>query len=222
MSDQSTIDYNNTHQLNPKLNASLERKPSLTSPSSHLGLISFSEGTRLTPQKRLLAAAHASKTNKTLPEHLLLPRTKGFAACVQHLRTAAPHVKAVYDLTVAYADLQPTGRKGEEVTKKEKKIKEKMAGVNGNGHADCQSHPTSDDFAFQSPPTFLQSLFYPDIASRWRTLVHVRRFEVSSLPAGEAELKAWLEERWVEKGEVLEELRGKLERGEGWEDKKGE
>ena len=50
----------------------------------------------------------------------------------------------------------------------------------------------------------------------------MRRFEISSLPEGETELKAWLEERWVEKGEVLEELRGKLERGEEWvEDRKG-
>ena len=96
---------------------------------------------------------------------------------------------------------------------------------NDNGHADPNraSFSAQPDFAFQSPPTFVQSLFYPDIASRWRTLVHVRRFEISSLPEGETELKAWLEERWVEKGEVLEELRGKLERGEEWEveDRKG-
>ena len=95
----------------------------------------------------------------------------------------------------------------------------------GNGHADPNhaSFSAQPGFSFQSPPTFVQSLFYPDIASRWRTLVHVRRFEISSLPVGEAELKAWLEERWVEKGEVLEELRGKLERGEEWEveDRKG-
>lgn len=94
----------------------------------------------------------------------------------------------------------------------------------GNGHADPNhaSFSAQPGFSFQSPPTFVQSLFYPDIASRWRTLVHVRRFEISSLPEGETELKAWLEERWVEKGEVLEELRGKLERGEEWvEDRKG-
>ena len=52
--------------------------------------------------------------------------------------------------------------------------------------------------------------------------MHVRRFEISSLPEGEAELKAWLEERWVEKGELLEELRERLEMGEGWGNRKGE
>jgi hypothetical protein len=191
----------------------------LTPPSNHLGLISFSEGTRLTPKKRLLAAAHASKTNKVLPQHLLLPRTKGFAACVQHLRTAAPHVKAVYDLTIAYADLKPSGR---DRPSDEKKKKQAAANGNGNGNGHITTAaPARPDLTFQSPPTFIQSLFCPRIASRWRTLVHVRRFEISSLPDGEAGLRAWLEERWVEKGEVLEELRGRLERGEGWEDGKG-
>jgi hypothetical protein len=62
----------------------------------------------------------------------------------------------------------------------------------------------------------------PDVGRRWKTLVHVRRFEIGDLPAEQAELRTWLEERWVEKGEVLEELRGKLERGEEWvEDRKG-
>lgn len=175
----------------------------------------------MTPQKRLQAASHASETNKPLPQHLLLPRTKGFATCVQHLRTAAPHVKAVYDLTVAYADLQPAGRT-EDTTKNEMKKKMNGAGVNGNGSGHASTTPAQPDFTFQSPPTFLQSLFYPEISSRWRTLVHVRRFEISSLPEGEAELKAWLEERWVEKGELLEELRERLEMGEGWGNRKGE
>ena len=152
------------------------------------GLISFSESTRLTPAKRLTAASHALKHNKPLPNHLLLPRTKGFAASVQHLRSA-PHVKAVYDVTVSYADMQ-----------------------------NAQPGPAGKTapFAFQSPPTFVQSVLTPDVGRRWKTLVHVRRFEIGDLPAEEAELRTWLEERWVEKGELLEKLRAKLLRGEGW------
>lgn len=34
---------------------------------------------------------------------MLYPRTRGFIACVQNLRKAR-HVKAVYDLTIAYGD----------------------------------------------------------------------------------------------------------------------
>lgn len=37
-----------------------------------------------------------------MPKHLLYPRTKGFVACVQGLRKAS-HVKAVYDVIIAYA-----------------------------------------------------------------------------------------------------------------------
>ena len=43
-------------------------------------------------------------------------------------------------------------------------------------------------------------------------------FAIDELPAEEAEVRTWLEERWVEKGELLEELRAKLLRGESWEE----
>lgn len=37
-----------------------------------------------------------------MPKNLLYPRTKGFVTTVQHLRKAK-HVKAVYDMTIAYS-----------------------------------------------------------------------------------------------------------------------
>ena len=64
----------------------------------------------------------------------------------------------------------------------------------------------------------MQSVLCPDVGRRWKTLVHVRRFELGDLPDDEAGLRTWLEERWVEKGELLEELKGKLSRGESWDD----
>lgn len=66
------------------------------------GLIAYSEATRYTTEKQLEAEAWCRKHDKRLGQHLLYPRHKGFVACVQKLRTA-PHVKAVYDITVAYA-----------------------------------------------------------------------------------------------------------------------
>lgn len=184
----------------------------------HKGLISFSESTRLTPEKRLLAAQHASKTNKPLPNHLLLPRTKGFAACVSHLRNA-PHVKAVYDVTVAYAE---RSEQSEVVPERSKASKDSKPTTNGT-NLNPKSSLSSSSYKFQTPPTFLQSLLHPTISSRWKTLVHVRRFEMQDLPASEEGLRLCLEERWVEKGELLESLRLKLERGEewGWEGAKG-
>jgi hypothetical protein len=66
-----------------------------------LGLISFSEATRFTQQKYEETKVWCQENDRPLPKHLLYPRTKGFITTVQHLRKA-PHVKAVYDLTIAY------------------------------------------------------------------------------------------------------------------------
>ncbi|KAI1872667.1 hypothetical protein JX265_005547 [Neoarthrinium moseri] len=64
-------------------------------------LISFSEATRFTPQKYEETKVWCTQNDRPVPKHLLYPRTKGFITTVQHLRKA-PHVKAVYDLTIAY------------------------------------------------------------------------------------------------------------------------
>jgi len=65
-------------------------------------LIAYSEATRFTKSKRVEAEKWCEANNKALGQHVLYPRTKGFIASVQKLRQA-PHVKAVYDLTIAYA-----------------------------------------------------------------------------------------------------------------------
>ena len=65
------------------------------------GLISFSEATRYTASKYAESQAWCAANARPQPQHLLYPRTRGFVTTVQHLRKA-PHVKAVYDLTVAY------------------------------------------------------------------------------------------------------------------------
>ncbi|KAL7895742.1 hypothetical protein HDV63DRAFT_401043 [Trichoderma sp. SZMC 28014] len=64
-------------------------------------LISFSEATRFSQRKYQESQAWCKKTDRPHPMHLLYPRTKGFIATVQHLRRA-PHIKAVYDLTIFY------------------------------------------------------------------------------------------------------------------------
>ncbi|KAK7432551.1 hypothetical protein QQZ08_000758 [Neonectria magnoliae] len=64
-------------------------------------LISFSEGTRFSQRKYEESLAFCKTGNRRQPSHLLYPRTKGFITTVQHLRKA-PHVKAVYDFTIAY------------------------------------------------------------------------------------------------------------------------
>ncbi|KAG0648085.1 1-acylglycerol-3-phosphate O-acyltransferase 4 [Hyphodiscus hymeniophilus] len=64
-------------------------------------LISFSEATRFTPKKYEETKIWCKENDRPIPKHLLYPRTKGFVTTVQHLR-AAKHMKAVYDITIAY------------------------------------------------------------------------------------------------------------------------
>ncbi|PSK46191.1 hypothetical protein B9Z65_5159 [Elsinoe australis] len=66
-------------------------------------LIAYSEATRYTQEKYAEAVEWCKAHNKPIPKHTLYPRNKGFIAMVQNLRKA-PHVKAVYDVTIAYAE----------------------------------------------------------------------------------------------------------------------
>lgn len=68
-------------------------------------MLSFSEGTRFSPEKLEQSRAYARKHGLHQPRHTLVPRTKGFVATVQGLRD---HVDAVYDLTLGYEDGVPT------------------------------------------------------------------------------------------------------------------
>jgi 1-acyl-sn-glycerol-3-phosphate acyltransferase len=62
-------------------------------------LVSFVEGTRFTPPKLEAAQAYSRENGLTAPRHTLVPRSKGFSASVEGLRS---HIAAVYDLTIAY------------------------------------------------------------------------------------------------------------------------
>jgi len=68
-------------------------------------LVSFVEGTRLTLPKLAAAQDYARSHGLRPPVHTLVPRTKGFVASVEGLRS---HIDAVYDLTIAYDDAVPS------------------------------------------------------------------------------------------------------------------
>ncbi|KXS10079.1 hypothetical protein M427DRAFT_191363 [Gonapodya prolifera JEL478] len=63
-------------------------------------LVSYLEGTRITPQKKEESQAFAKQRGLPVLENVLIPRTKGFIATVQELRGS--HVTAVYDAVFAY------------------------------------------------------------------------------------------------------------------------
>lgn len=67
-------------------------------------LVSFLEGTRMTPQKLAQTQDFAKREGLYVPQHTLVPRTKGFSASLDGLRD---HIDAVYDLTIGYVGETP-------------------------------------------------------------------------------------------------------------------
>lgn len=70
---------------------------------------------------------------------------------------------------------------------------------------------------FRAAPTFAESIMTPRLDRKWRLFVHVDRHPIEELPKSDNELTQWLEDRWMEKGERLEYLRQRLEKGLPWE-----
>jgi 1-acyl-sn-glycerol-3-phosphate acyltransferase len=68
-------------------------------------LVSFAEGTRVTPDKIRQTAEWAAERGITATRHVLIPRTKGFVATVEGL---SEHLNAVYDVTIGYVGGVPT------------------------------------------------------------------------------------------------------------------
>ena len=113
---------------------------------------------------------------KPIPRFTLYPRTKGFVATIKELGTSSS-VKAVYDLTIAYA------------------------------HED----------RFLEAPTMWQTLSEPRLDRDRRFHVHAERFDIADLAGkSDAELAAWLEERWIAKSKKLQALQRSLEDDKPW------
>ncbi|MBL0210380.1 MAG: acyltransferase [Holophagaceae bacterium] len=62
-------------------------------------LVSFLEGTRLTPRKLEASQRYMSSLDLASTSHVMFPRTKGFVASVRGLGS---HIQAVYDVTIAH------------------------------------------------------------------------------------------------------------------------
>lgn len=65
----------------------------------------YPEGTRLKPGKLAAAQEFARKSGQPVPQHVLVPRVRGFLATLEGLEG---HLQAVYDLTIAYPERTPT------------------------------------------------------------------------------------------------------------------
>jgi 1-acyl-sn-glycerol-3-phosphate acyltransferase len=86
--------------------ASIERTYShLIAARVPMWMITFPEGTRITAEKLPASQAYAREHGLAVPEHVLIPRVKGFVAAVRGL---AGHATAIYDVTIGYQRGVPT------------------------------------------------------------------------------------------------------------------
>ncbi|KAL0386981.1 UNVERIFIED_CONTAM: putative 1-acyl-sn-glycerol-3-phosphate acyltransferase 5 [Sesamum radiatum] len=74
-------------------------------PRDPLWLAVFPEGTDFTEQKCLRSQKYASENGLPHLKNVLLPKTKGFYACLEHLRGS---LDAVYDITIGYLHRCPS------------------------------------------------------------------------------------------------------------------
>lgn len=72
------------------------------------------------------------------------------------------------------------------------------------------------DGKFMATPDMWQTISSPEFGDGWRFHAHVERYDIKDLPSSDVELARWLEDRWVEKGKTLENLRIKLSKGLPW------
>ncbi|XVF01432.1 hypothetical protein REPUB_Repub04eG0088600 [Reevesia pubescens] len=74
-------------------------------PRDPLWLVLFPEGTDFTEQKCLRSQKHAAENGLPILNNLLLPKSKGFYACLEDLRST---LDAVYDVTIGYKHRCPS------------------------------------------------------------------------------------------------------------------
>ncbi|XP_021827770.1 probable 1-acyl-sn-glycerol-3-phosphate acyltransferase 5 isoform X1 [Prunus avium] len=78
---------------------------SLKDPQDSLWLALFPEGTDFTEEKCIRSQKYAAENGLPVLKHVLLPKTKGFSACLEELRGS---LDAVYDVTIGYKPSCPT------------------------------------------------------------------------------------------------------------------
>ncbi|KAK6253382.1 hypothetical protein QUC31_015102 [Theobroma cacao] len=74
-------------------------------PQDPLWLVLFPEGTDFTEQKCLRSQKYAAENGLPILKNLLLPKSKGFFACLEDLRSS---LDAVYDVTIGYKHCCPS------------------------------------------------------------------------------------------------------------------
>ncbi|MBW2458496.1 MAG: acyltransferase [Deltaproteobacteria bacterium] len=128
-----------------------------------LWLITFVEGTRMTPEKVTAAQAYARDRGFPPTDHVLVPRTKGFVASVQGLRD---HIDAVYDVTIGYEEGVPS-------------LWQYAKGQVGKAHLHVRRYPVAD---LPNDPSQLADWLFQLFQEKDDLLAHY--YEHGAFPAG--------------------------------------
>ncbi|CAG8786637.1 3201_t:CDS:2 [Cetraspora pellucida] len=154
-------------------------------------IVNFVEGTRLTSRKLLESQRFAKERGLPILRNLLVPRTKGFVACVRQLRDA--HVQYVYGIRYYfYIFLTLT------------QVEDNLESLLYLDFTIAYRHITQ---GFQFPPNLLQVHSYSPLSPPWSFHVHVRRYAIKDLPQEDEKLSEWVRQIFVEKDALLEDMK---------------
>ena len=64
---------------------------------------------------------------------------------------------------------------------------------------------------FMQPPSFWETIAHPRLSDSYEFHVHVERHPIDDLPEQDSELAQWLEDRWIEKDQRLEQWKQNLQ-----------
>ncbi|CAG8603388.1 278_t:CDS:2 [Racocetra persica] len=154
-------------------------------------IVNFVEGTRLTSKKLLEGQRFAKERGLPILRNLLVPRTKGFVACIRHLRNA--HVQYVYGTRHYFYII-----------------------LNSENLEITYNHYLYLDFTIayrhitqglQFPPNLLQVHSYSPLSPPWTFHVHIRRYAIKDLPQEDEKLSEWVRQIFVEKDALLEDMK---------------
>lgn len=172
-----------------------------------LSLAMFPEGTFSDHTSRpLVYASQAFAESKGLPKHeyLLVPRTKGFVNSVQELRGL---LTEIVDVTIVFVG--DDDEFYDEDDKYHKMKSEELLQMRGNQKslANRKRKKTAQYASYY--PLLDAERTIPDVVDMMNNYephdiyVHIRTYDVNSLPLDDAGLSTWLHSRWAEKDELL-------------------
>lgn len=155
---------------------------------------SFLEGSRLTASK--LAASQKFMLGRGLPllSNVMMPRTKGFIACVNKFR--GTHVKCVYGKTGTPVDICPCSMMSHF-------LPTGCFLVSFPDFTFAYYHRTK---GFGVPPDLVR-VHTGRLSPEYKFHVHVRRYQIDDLPTDDEKLSEWVVQKYVEKDAFLEKMK---------------